>query len=111
MAERAGIEPATDGTIRPLLVLKTSRTTRSILSTPDSPDYTLEWPLSSSDSLIRLTHEALFSRLGRRAVARNMPVFDFEADSVVEGLLNDGPKYKADPAAIMIAPGGSSDVR
>jgi hypothetical protein len=32
MAERAGIEPATDGVIRPLLVLKTSRTTRSILS-------------------------------------------------------------------------------
>ena len=34
---------------------------------------------------------------------RQMPVFDFEADSVVEGLLNDGLKYKADPADIMIA--------
>jgi predicted nucleic-acid-binding protein len=34
---------------------------------------------------------------------RQMPIFDFEADSVVEGLLNDGPKYKADLADIMIA--------
>ena len=34
---------------------------------------------------------------------RQMPVFDFEADGVVEGLLNDGPKYKADLADIMIA--------
>ncbi len=32
MAERAGIEPAIDGIIRPLLVLKTSRNTSSILS-------------------------------------------------------------------------------
>jgi hypothetical protein len=32
VAERAGIEPATDGVIRPLLVLKTSRNTSSILS-------------------------------------------------------------------------------
>ena len=34
---------------------------------------------------------------------RQMPIFDFEADSVVEGLLSDGPKYKADLADIMIA--------
>lgn len=34
---------------------------------------------------------------------RQMPVFDFEADGVVEGLLNDGPKYKADLADILIA--------
>ena len=34
---------------------------------------------------------------------RQMPVFDFEADSIVEGLLNDGPKYKADLTDIMIA--------
>ena len=34
---------------------------------------------------------------------RQMPIFDFEADSVVEGLLNDGPKYKADLADIIIA--------
>ena len=33
---------------------------------------------------------------------RQMPVFDFEADRVIEGLLNDGPKYKADLADIMI---------
>ena len=32
MAERTGIEPATDGFIRPLLVLKTSRDTSPILS-------------------------------------------------------------------------------
>jgi hypothetical protein len=32
LAERAGIEPATDGVIRPLLVLKTSWNTSSILS-------------------------------------------------------------------------------
>jgi hypothetical protein len=31
-SERAGIEPATDGVIRPLLVLKTSRNTSSNLS-------------------------------------------------------------------------------
>lgn len=34
---------------------------------------------------------------------RQMPVFEFEADCVVEGLLNDGPKYKADLADILIA--------
>ena len=34
---------------------------------------------------------------------RQMPVFDFEADRVVEGLLRDGPKNKADLADIMIA--------
>jgi predicted nucleic-acid-binding protein len=34
---------------------------------------------------------------------RQMPVFDFESDRVIEGLLNDGPKYKADLADIMIA--------
>ncbi len=36
MAESAGIEPATDGFIRPLLVLKTSRNTSSILSEKSS---------------------------------------------------------------------------
>ena len=39
---------------------------------------------------------------------RQMPVFDFEADSVVEGLLNDGPKYRADLADIMIAHAGKA---
>lgn len=34
---------------------------------------------------------------------RQMPVFDFEADRVVEGLLHDGPKHKTDLADIMIA--------
>jgi hypothetical protein len=34
MAERAGIEPATVGVIRPLLVLKTSWATRPVLSSP-----------------------------------------------------------------------------
>ncbi len=34
---------------------------------------------------------------------RQMPVFDFEADSAIEGLLKDGPKYRADLADIMIA--------
>jgi predicted nucleic-acid-binding protein len=34
---------------------------------------------------------------------RQMPVFEFEGDRVVEGLLNDGPKYKADLADILIA--------
>lgn len=34
---------------------------------------------------------------------RQMPVFDFEADSIIEGLLNDGPKHKADLADILIA--------
>lgn len=34
---------------------------------------------------------------------RQMSVFDFEADEVVERLLNDGLKYKADLADIMIA--------
>jgi len=34
---------------------------------------------------------------------RQMPVFDFEADSVVDGLLNDAPKHKADLADILIA--------
>ena len=34
---------------------------------------------------------------------RQMPVFEFEADRAVEGLLHDGPKYKADLADILIA--------
>ena len=34
---------------------------------------------------------------------RQMPVFAFEADSVIERLLNDGEKYKADLADILIA--------
>ena len=34
---------------------------------------------------------------------RQMPVFEFEADRVVEGLLNDGCKYKADLADILVA--------
>ncbi len=34
---------------------------------------------------------------------RQMPVFDFESDRVIEGLLSDGPKHKADLADIMIA--------
>ena len=34
---------------------------------------------------------------------RQMPVFDFEADGVIERLLNDGRKYKADLADILIA--------
>lgn len=34
---------------------------------------------------------------------RQMPVFEFEADGVVERLLNDGTKYKADLADILIA--------
>ena len=34
---------------------------------------------------------------------RQMRVFDFEADQVIEGLLDDGPKHKADLADIMIA--------
>ena len=34
---------------------------------------------------------------------RQMPIFDFEADRVVEGLLNDGLRYKADLADILIA--------
>jgi len=34
---------------------------------------------------------------------RQMPVFEFEADRVVEGLLNDGDKHKADLADILIA--------
>lgn len=34
---------------------------------------------------------------------RQMPVFEFEADTAIEGLLNDGPKYKADLADILIA--------
>ncbi len=34
---------------------------------------------------------------------RQMPVFDFEADGVVERLLNDGRKSKADLADILIA--------
>ena len=36
-------------------------------------------------------------------VMRQMPVFDFEADEAIERLLNDGPKYKADLADILIA--------
>ncbi|OGV66813.1 MAG: twitching motility protein PilT [Lentisphaerae bacterium RIFOXYC12_FULL_60_16] len=34
---------------------------------------------------------------------RQMPVFDFEADGAIERFLNDGPKYKADLADILIA--------
>ena len=34
---------------------------------------------------------------------RQMPVFDFEADGAIERLLNDGPKFKADLADILIA--------
>ena len=34
---------------------------------------------------------------------RQMPVFEFEADAVVEHLLGDGRKYKADLADILIA--------
>ena len=34
---------------------------------------------------------------------RQMPVFEFEADGVVERLLADGKKYKADLADILIA--------
>jgi len=34
---------------------------------------------------------------------RQMPVFEFEADRVIEGLLNDGPSCKADLADILIA--------
>lgn len=34
---------------------------------------------------------------------RQMPVFEFERDQVIEGLLDDGPKHKADLADIMIA--------
>ena len=34
---------------------------------------------------------------------RQMPVFDFEADGVVERLLGDGGTYKADLADILIA--------
>ncbi|NCC51555.1 MAG: PIN domain-containing protein [Spartobacteria bacterium] len=34
---------------------------------------------------------------------RQMPIFEFEADRVIEGLLNDGPKYKANLADILIA--------
>lgn len=34
---------------------------------------------------------------------RQMPVFDFESDHVIEGLLKDALKHKADLADIMIA--------
>ncbi len=34
---------------------------------------------------------------------RQMPVFEFEADRVIEGLLKDGPRCKADLADILIA--------
>ncbi len=34
---------------------------------------------------------------------RQMPVFEFEDDQVIDGLLGDGPKIKADLADIMIA--------
>ena len=40
---------------------------------------------------------------------RQMPVFDFEADHVVEGLLNDGPRLKADLTDIMIAHAAKSN--
>ena len=33
---------------------------------------------------------------------RQMPILVFEADQVVEGLLHDGPKYKADLSDILI---------
>ena len=41
--------------------------------------------------------------LGAIRDMRQMPVFEFEADSCIEGLLSDGPKYKADLADILIA--------
>ena len=41
--------------------------------------------------------------LGSIEDMRQMPVFEFEADRVIEGLLNDGPKYSADLADILIA--------
>ncbi len=41
--------------------------------------------------------------LAALAEMRQMPVFDFEADNVIDGLLTDGPKSKADLADIMIA--------
>ncbi len=34
---------------------------------------------------------------------RQMPVFEFEADGVIEHLLNDGRRYRADLADILIA--------
>jgi len=34
---------------------------------------------------------------------RQMPVFEFEAEHVIEKLLNDGARYKADLADILIA--------
>lgn len=34
---------------------------------------------------------------------RHMPVFEFQADSAIEGLLNDGHRYHADLADILIA--------
>ena len=33
---------------------------------------------------------------------RQMPIFEFEANHVIEGLLKDGPRYKADLADILI---------
>ncbi|HMO50179.1 MAG TPA: type II toxin-antitoxin system VapC family toxin [Kiritimatiellia bacterium] len=40
--------------------------------------------------------------LGSIEDMRQMPVFEFEADRVIEGLLNDGPKYNTDLADILI---------
>lgn len=34
---------------------------------------------------------------------RQMPIFEFEADRVIEALLHDGPRYNADLVDIMIA--------
>lgn len=34
---------------------------------------------------------------------RQMPIFEFEADAVIEGLLNDGSEHKTDLADILIA--------
>jgi predicted nucleic-acid-binding protein len=34
---------------------------------------------------------------------RQMPIFEFEADRVIEGLLADGPKFRANIADILIA--------
>lgn len=41
--------------------------------------------------------------LGAIHTMRQMPVFEFEADRVVESFLNDGLKHKADLADILIA--------
>ena len=41
---------------------------------------------------------------------RQMPVFEFESDGVIENLLNDGRKYKADLADILIAHSAQASV-